>query len=324
MNKLYKNTASDIFEADVPQEELELINKHTLVPLTADKVFCFTVTLCDNEIDRDIERFSPDALKAMAPMFVGKTGIADHQMRAENQSCRIYKTWVEESTSRKNSLGEAYTELKARVYMPKTPGCEELMAKIKAGIIKETSVGCSMGRYTCSVCGADLKKSTCKHRKGELYSGKLCHTVLEEPKDAYEFSFVAVPAQPNAGVTKAFEAADTMQPEEILSKAAGCDSVTLSIKAFTQLTQKINSLEELAQDAKCYRTALEKQVMRLGAMAVPSLATGDFESICKSLTSAQLMSLQRAFEEKAAKLYPLHPQLSPHTEKETNNSEFKI
>ncbi len=324
MNKLYKNTVSDIYEEAVPQDELELINKHTLVPLAADEVFCFTVTLCDNEIDRDTERFSAAALKAMAPMFIGKTGIADHNMKAENQSCRIYRTWVEESTEKNSSSGESYTELKARVYMPKTPGCEELMAKIKAGINKETSVGCSMGRYTCSICGTDLKKAACKHRKGEMYSGKLCHTVLEEPLDAYEFSFVAVPAQPNAGVTKAFEAADTMLPEEILNKAAGCDCVTLSIDAFSQLTQKISNLELLAQDAKCYRSELEKQVMRLGAMAVPSLATEDFEGICKALTSAQLLSLQKAFEEKAAKLYPLHPQLSPRTEKETNNSEFKI
>ncbi len=324
MNKLYENTVSDIFEENVPDDELELINKHTLVPLAADEVFCFTVTLCNNEIDRDVECFSTQALKAMAPMFVGKTGIADHQMKAENQSCRIYKTWVEQDEQRLNSKGEVYAELKARVYMPKTPGCNELMAKIKAGINKETSVGCSMGRYTCSVCGTNLRKAACKHRKGENYSGKLCHTILEEPMDAYEFSFVAVPAQPNAGVTKAFEAADTMEPEEILSKAAGCESVTLSLNAFAQLTQKIHSLELLAEDAKSYRSALEKQVIRLGALAVPALGTADFAEICKGLSSAQLNALQVAFEAKAATMYPLHPQLSIPAEKRTSNNEFKI
>ena len=34
--------------------------------------------------------------------------------------------------------------------------------------------------------------------------GKLCHTLLSGAKDAYEWSFVAIPAQPKAGVTKAY------------------------------------------------------------------------------------------------------------------------
>ena len=34
--------------------------------------------LCDNEIDRDWERFSPETLKGLAPLFVGKSGIFDH------------------------------------------------------------------------------------------------------------------------------------------------------------------------------------------------------------------------------------------------------
>ena len=41
--------------------------------------------------------------------------------------------------------------------------------------------------------------------QGETYDGKLCCGVLSNPVDAYEFSFVAVPAQPGAGVTKGAE-----------------------------------------------------------------------------------------------------------------------
>ena len=48
----------------------------------------------------------------------------------------------------------------------------------------------------------------CKHKKGHTYSkqGKktLCFYTLEDPKDAYEWSFVAIPAQRKAGVTKSF------------------------------------------------------------------------------------------------------------------------
>lgn len=40
-----------------------------------------------------------------------------------------------------------------------------------------------------------MKKSPCTHIKGAEYGGKLCCYILDEPFDAYEWSFVAVPAQ---------------------------------------------------------------------------------------------------------------------------------
>ena len=54
---------------------------------------------------------------------------------------------------------------------------------------------------------------------GRLYDGKLCCTVLDEIQDAYEWSFVAVPAQIAAGVTKHFTGereADVMEKEQAL------------------------------------------------------------------------------------------------------------
>ena len=46
-------------EAGIPTEEdLKLINKYALRPLKKEEVFVFSVILCDNDIDRDFERFS--------------------------------------------------------------------------------------------------------------------------------------------------------------------------------------------------------------------------------------------------------------------------
>ena len=39
---------------------------------------------------------------------------------------------------------------------------------------------------------------------GQRYDGKLCFTELQGAEDAYEWSFVAVPAQRGAGVLKTF------------------------------------------------------------------------------------------------------------------------
>ena len=47
------------------EEELSLINKFTRRTFSADEVYAFSVVLCDNDVDRDFERFSDDALCKM-------------------------------------------------------------------------------------------------------------------------------------------------------------------------------------------------------------------------------------------------------------------
>lgn len=80
--------------------------------------------------------------------------------------------------------------------MPKTEGNKELRLKIDSGITREVSVGCSVKRTVCSICGEDINSHKCPHVKGETYGGKLCYVELIDPCDAYEFGFVAIPKQP--------------------------------------------------------------------------------------------------------------------------------
>ena len=49
----------------------------------------------------------------------------------------------------------------------------------------------------CSICG----QSGCVHKGGKRYDGRLCFFTLSRPTDAYEWSFVAVPAQRRAAVS---------------------------------------------------------------------------------------------------------------------------
>ena len=76
------------------EDELERINALTRRALGADEVYTFALRLCDNDIDRDFERFTPQTLEELAPMFVGKAGIFDHQWSARGQAARIYKTEI--------------------------------------------------------------------------------------------------------------------------------------------------------------------------------------------------------------------------------------
>ena len=185
-------------------EMLEQLNKFTRRQLSADEVFIFPVTLCDNEIDRDNERFSRKSLDELAEKFIGVTGIFDHDPKGGNQTARIFMTEVIEE-DRENSIGERYAYLKGYAYMVRTDSNADLIREIDGGIKKEVSVSCTADRRICSVCGTDRRVKACHHVKGRRYDGKKCFVSLEDISDAYEWSFVAVPAQVCAGVTKKFE-----------------------------------------------------------------------------------------------------------------------
>ena len=125
---------------------------------------------------------------------------------AREQTARIYRTEVVRE-ARLTGAGEPYCYLKGYAYLLRTEGNRELIAEIEGGIKKEISVGCAVNRSTCSICGSVA--GSCGHRRGQVYDGQLCFFNLEEPADAYEWSFVAVPAQRKAGVVKALR-----QPQE--------------------------------------------------------------------------------------------------------------
>lgn len=182
------------------------INQFTRKELSPEEVYVFPVSLCNNDIDRDCEQFTLDSLVDLSKLYVGKTGISDHNPTSSNQCCRIFKTSVDPVPGKKNKIGEDFYNLNALAYIMRTPQNESLIADIDAGIKKEVSVGCSVARNVCSICGKDYyRDEECTHYKNKSYDGKTCFVKLENPVDAYEFSFVAIPAQPEAGITKAYD-----------------------------------------------------------------------------------------------------------------------
>ena len=198
------------------KEELELINRFSRKELTAEEVYTFAVRLCDNEVDRDGERFSPETLEELAGLFVGKTGIFDHSWTAAGQTARIYRAEVAEESGAVTAAGDPCRYVKGYAYLLRTPGNRELIAQLDGGILREVSVGCAVRRSVCSICGQQA--GSCGHEKGQYYGGKLCYTSLEGAADAFEWSFVAVPAQPKSGVMK------SLRPREVTLRqlADGC------------------------------------------------------------------------------------------------------
>ena len=156
------------------QRELERINQFAKTPLTAEQVYTFTLRLCDNEVDRDLERFASEALEELGRLFVGKSGVFDHQWSAQGQTARIYRTEVVEEPAVTTAAGDRYRWLKGWAYLLRTEKNADLIAEIEGGIKQEVSVGCSMGRQVCSICGAE---GGCQHVKGQQYGGKLWRCV---------------------------------------------------------------------------------------------------------------------------------------------------
>jgi len=262
MDAIEKLKAFTITKADA-ERDIALINQYSLKELKPEDVMCFSLVLCDNEVDRDYEKFPIKSLETLAKMFVGKTGIKDHSWAMKNQVARLYRVELEK-TAERNSLGEQLVQLRGSAYMLRTPENESLITSIEGGIVKEVSVGFGIKKLTCSICGEQLKASwwqptKCKndHIKGQVFDGKTCIGLMEDPTDAYEFSFVAVPSQRGAGTTKGF-GPDTsifkmvmeLSAEDLAENEEALDAVIAHLLSAKQSRDERKARADMAERAK--------------------------------------------------------------------------
>lgn len=279
--------------------QLEAINAQAKAELTAEQVYVFSVRLCDDQIDRDGERFDTAALPELAKLFVGKTGIVDHKWSTNGQVARIFETQVVSE--------EGVSYIKAWAYIRRGGNAEEVIADIEAGIKKEISVGCAMGRAVCSICGSDY--GTCGHQKGEHYDGMLCCVILKEPMDAYEFSFVAVPAQREAGVIKGLGEGKRCLKE--LADEFGAQS-------------EYRALYVQAQLGRQYEKQLRDEVIRLFLSLDMGMEEPVLRSVAKKISAEELLHLKSALEQRVAEYLPVQTQLHQRAKEPGVDSGFMI
>ena len=280
------NKAAEAVSSGAPTAvQLEAINHLAKAQLTAEQVYVFSLRLCDNQVDRDFERFDEGALPGLARLFLGKTGIVDHKWSSDKQVARIFETQVVKEK------GASY--IKAWAYIRRGGANDEIIADIEAGIKKEVSVGCAMGRAVCSVCGSEY--GTCGHQKGESYDGQVCCSILQEPMDAFEFSFVAVPAQREAGVLKGLGGKQPKLKE--LADEFGAQA-------------EYRALYQQAELGKRYCKELEDSIVRLGLALELGVEAPVLRSIAKTAPTEDLLKLKAALEERLAESMPVTTQLS--------------
>ena len=291
--------ATEVAGGGVPVgRQLEAINALSKAELTAEQVYVFSLRLCDDQVDRDHERFDTEALAGLAKLFIGKTGILDHQWSAGNQVARIFETEVVRE--------DRVSYIKAWAYIRRGGRAEEIIADIEAGILKEVSVGCAMGMAVCSVCGSEY--GTCGHRKGVHYDGQLCCAILREPMDAYEFSFVAVPAQREAGVLKALGGGKTLKE---LAEEFGAQG-------------EYRAMFKEAQLGRQYARQLQDDVVRLCLSLELGVAEPVLRSVFGRAAGEDLLAVKAALETRLAESMPMMCQLLPGQRAEEVESGFLI
>ena len=270
--------------------QLEAINAQAKATLTQEQVYVFSLRLCDDRIDRDYERFDTAALPGLAKLFIGKTGICDHKWSTDAQVARIFAAEVVQE--------ESVSYIKAWAYIRRGGHADEVIADIEAGIKKEVSVGCAMGYSICSICGSEY--GSCGHQKGEHYDGQLCCAILKEPVDAYEFSFVAVPAQRDAGVLKTMGRGNRTLKE--LADSFGAQ-------------EEYRELWKEAQLGRQYHKQIQDDVVRLCLALDLGAEEPTLRAIVEKAGAEDLLKLQKALDQRLMESLPAVCQLGCSFEK---------
>ena len=117
--------------------------------------------------------------------------------------------------------------------------------------------------------------------------------ILKEPVDAYEFSFVAVPAQREAGVMKAL--GGSMKLKE-LAEANGAQA-------------EYRALCKEAELGRRYRKDLEDGVVRLGLALELGVSEQVLRSLAKTAAAEDLLALRDALQGRLDESLPVVTQL---------------
>ena len=131
---------------------------------------------------------------------------------------------------------------------------------------------------------------------------------LREPVDAYEFSFVAVPAQRDAGVLKGM-------------------GRRLSLKELADefgAQEEYRGLWKLSQLGQRYQKQLSDEVVRLCLMLELKLPEPTLRGAVEKLAGQELAALRDALRERAAEKYPVQLQLGTVRGEEALESGYLI
>ena len=302
---------------EVSDEDIKLINKFTNRNFDKSEVYVFSATLSDNEVDKQNEKFTIKSLEILSKLLLGKTGIINHN-GTEKQYAKIFSCKIE-VTKNRNSLGENYCKLVAKIYIPRTKMNENLILEIDSSIKERVNIHYSIDKDICSICNNDLK--TCAHKKGEKYtvhgSEMLCYSILDNPTNVYEWSIETSFVKDNSPESVKVFSVNNKNEESSENIIKKLKSITNNNKLY-KLYRMIELLEGDVSIGRKYVSELKNDVMKHFSFLNPQIDNLSLKKMVDVLTIDDLEKMKKRFSNSTMKVQLF-------TSKKANlNREYKI
>jgi hypothetical protein len=163
----HKSFEVNIRKLSPTASDLRIINdgRFAIEPVTEEQIYCGSMALANNQYDRSWERFPEDYLKRFSDTITGKSVMKGHNYR-DLPVGRFYDSEVYKSGDR--------LDLVVNYFMMAD---DELVPKIKTGIIKGVSIGFNPDKRFCDIDGKDYDgwwndpddEEPCFHIAGRTY-----------------------------------------------------------------------------------------------------------------------------------------------------------
>lgn len=168
------------------EDFLAVINREAPVAQSASSVYIRSALVCNDQPDSYFTQFTPDALRQIAPLLIGKPVLRNHQ-GYDSEDLPVGK-WIDASVV----VREGVTWVRGTFFMVQEPQSDILVRRIDAGIIDEVSISWYIGELRCSICDQNPygEMSTCTHCPGMTYDGRVCIDIMPSVREVCEASLV--------------------------------------------------------------------------------------------------------------------------------------
>jgi len=201
-------------DPEVSADDLALINRYALEPLTAADVYVRSMYLASNQIcEQDWRAFTRASLDQIAALVRGQSVMVGHNRETLPVARFFSASVVERGELGQRGVvgisGENIVQLtegptawvRAWFYwLRATQDAEDLKRKIDGGIYREGSISWISEVERCSICGHEAWDwENCQHWAGQMYDGQRCVYVVERVRDVLEGSIVFKGADKGTG-----------------------------------------------------------------------------------------------------------------------------
>lgn len=323
------------------EAQIARINQLSKTSLTADEVFWFNDKMIGDGLitDRYYRMMNPTLRDFREHVKEGVAFLLDHPdmlgMRLAMPHGRTFDA-VLRNVAEEERTGDETKALFGDHYIPRGVmvngiGTDDVIRQIETGIMFDTSIGFSKGKFICSICNQPYYgwDSKCTHFAGKEYDGKVCEVQVHPPAILNHNAGVYAGAYPGAGIgmsalSQMTERTDLAVVEDLkrletTADVFGTYSQRYGLTIFAPRGAIINKPMILTQGKE--EDALDKQLQELKtkvdeltgqlsqkdtalAQATQSLAT---ETAAKEALQTQLTALQTDLDTQKAEVTRLQP-----------------